>query len=446
MKNIFSILLISVFVTGMAPKKEQKTLLNSATSKKEAQKNTRKPAAAGYELTKDELKQLKSKLKKNQSRLLSERENRRFARILKLMNKKQKESKLKAVSMLKKTTQLPAVKPSQKATAFWFLGIAYARMEDYKNSALYFEKALSLKSLGFDRHLNTLVMVSQLHLSQGDNKKARERLLLYLALADKPNPKAHVFMAQLEYQEKNKKKALKEILKAIEMKKKPDKNWLSFASNLYLQFEDYQSAEALLNRLTSLYPSAQKQWKMLSITKLNNNKTKSALAVHQLAHKVRPLEEESDIKQLSSLLAERGIPFKAAQSLKKAIDENKVKVNQKNYEWLGDLWTQAEEIELAVSAYEESSKKTTDNGNVFVKLGQIYLSQEKWLKAVKSIEKGLDTGNITLPDRAYFQIGLAYYNLKEYNQSLKAFQKAEELEGDYEIPSSQWIRQAKKYL
>ena len=426
MKNIFIILFISIFFTGMTPKKE--------------------PSAPPHGLSKSSLQKLKTQLKKNQSRLLSERENKRFLRVLKLINKKNKEGKLKAVSMLKKIINSPAVKLSQKATAFWFLGMAYARMEDYKNSALHFEKALSLKALGFDRHLDTLIMASQLNLSQGNNKKARKNLHLYLALADKPKPKAHVFTAQLEYQEKNKKKALTEILKAIKMKEKPDKNWLSFASNLYLQFEDYKSAEKLLNRLTSLYPSAQKQWKMLSITQLNNDKKKSALAAHQLAHKARPLEEENSLKQLSSLLAERGIPFKAAQSLKKALNENKVKADQKNYEWLGDLWTQAEEIELAVGAYEKSSKKAADNGNVFVKLGQIYLSQEKWLKAVDSIKKGLSVGKITLPDRAYFQIGLAYYNLKEYNQSLKAFQKAEELEGEYEIPAGQWIRQAKKYL
>lgn len=391
-----------------------------------------------------ELKKLKSKLKKRRIALLSPHSNKKFSRIYKLMRKK--DSTKKAISLLKKIIASPGSPSSEKLQALRDLGIAYSGLNNYKKAIFYFEKSLSSPVVHFDQYMALLINVSQIYLADNNVTKAREYLNRWFNMTDRKKAQPYVLMSFVHYMEGDKNKALEKILRAINMTKKPDKRWLTFASSLYLQFKNYKKAEALLSRSLVLYPASTWHWKTLSLAQFENNKRKETLASFQLADKVQPLSKEAGVIHLVRLFLDQDLPYQAGQVLKKAIKEKKIKANQKNYEILGDCWMNAEEIEQALLAYKEASKKTKDDGSIWVKLGLTYFNQGNWSQAAKSMEKGVEMGKVNRLDEVYMQIGLSYYRLKKYTSAIYAFEKAEELEGNYEITARKWIRQAQTFL
>ena len=402
---------------------------------------------SAFSLSQKELENLKNQLEKRSSVLLSKMSGKKFSRIHKLIGKNNKASQKKAIELLKNIVNSSSSSKGEKAKAYSFLGRIYIIQADYKKAITFFEKYLSSNVISLREYLGALLSLSYIHVSLGNIKKAKTYLKRWFALTNEDQAKPHAFMAQIEYMSGNKKKALSEILKAIKMVETPSKQWLSFATHLYIEFEDYSSAETYLKRTINLYPSSEEHWRKLSTVQLTVNKKTEPLASYQIAEKIKPLDKENQVLQLVSLFSDQGIPFSAAKYLKKSLDKKIFKSKPIHYEMLGDAWWQAKEKTQAVKAWEASSDQTTDNGRVDKKLGQIYLQQEKWEKAVQKLKKSLKLGGMEeQKDEIYFYLGLAYFNLKNYNEAINYFQKAEELQGSYEIVSGKWIRDCKKNL
>lgn len=396
-------------------------------------------------LPKDKLQKIADKLKKNEGSLISSKDK-RLIRISKLLSKKSKKSINKAIFFLKKIISSKSVRKTQASQALWFLGSAYASLEDYKQSIVYFEKSINSDSIGLKRFQLTLITLSQLYLISKNQEKSKKYLLSWFAISETPQPQPHVFLAAIYYMEKKKLKALKEINKAISLKKIPDKRWLSFSANINLELKKYEEAEIVLSRLVSLYPSDQLLWIQFSGTQFHLNKSKKTLASFQIASKLKSFEKEHQFLQHASLLSEQGIPYLAAKNLKKGLDQKKIKYSQKNYEILGDFWRQAQELEKALKTYLLSTQHSVENGKIFIKLGHIYFFKEDWKQATKYMKEGLSRGKIENKDEVYFQIGWAYYQMKKYEQSIKFFGKSIDLSGKFEIASRQWKRKSKKAL
>ena len=397
--------------------------------------------------SKENMEQLKKQLKKKNNSLLSSRSNRKFSRVHSYLRKNNKTARLKAIERLQKILNESSSLPFEQASAHHFLGNIYASMEDFKKSITHFKQAVSLKSLSYNKHLGTLLLLAQLYLMTENTALAKQYLHQWQALSETRSPIFHVLMSQAFYMEKKPKRALTQIHRAIDLSKKPKKRWLAFAAGLSIEQEDYTSAEALYRRLVYLYPKAQKSWKQLAETQHKNKKPKETLASMQLAHKVQPLQEEPTILSLVSLLGDQGIPYKAGKSLEQAINKKKVKSSQENYEKLGDFWWWAEEINRALKAY-HTSANLSSTPQIFFKLGRIYYAQNNWSQAVSQMEKGLslDRSQVSKDeiDEIHMKIGFAYYNLRQCNKAIQAFEQAEISEGFYEIKARRFIRQVKQ--
>ena len=393
-------------------------------------------------LSQAQIKALRVELKKRPHLAISPSDN-RWMRIQRWMNSENKNDILKAIPPLKEKTRSSL--SSEKAQAHLFLGQVFLKVQDYEKSISAFEE--SLKWAPYNRYLRVLLTLAQIHISKENFKKAEERMNEWQALSDRKKPGAHVLKASIHYSKKNHEKALSEILQAVSLSKKPSKMWLDMAVSLSIRLDKKVQAKQLLQQLVALYPSSSRHWRQLSGLEFKSH-FPSSLAYLQLAHKAKAFKEESHFKQLISLLSSGGIPYPAAQILKKSIEDGLMKGSQKNYELLGDLWMQSRETNRALSAYKTSAEKKSQSPDILIKLGGVYYSLRNFKEAVLNMEKGLKRGESERVNKedVYMKIGLSHYRLKNYEKAIAAFRKAEELQGRQEIPAMQWIRQAQKFL
>jgi len=406
------------------------------------------PALSQSQETAQDLKSLKTHLQRRSTHLMSKRMSRRFRRIHTWMTSSNKENVDRARQSLKEIADASDVHPSERAKALLLLGEVYSTDNDYTQAIQYYERALQGVHISYYEYLKNLLTLAHLYITWEKYDKAQSYIQKWMALKDKDRPEAYAMLATVHYQKGKKRSALKEMEKAISMSETPRKLWLSFVAVLYVEFKRYKNAEQTLHRLLALYPSSQPHWRQMSSVFLNSSeqRSSSALATYQLAHKVRPLDTEGGITELIRLLLDQGVPYTAAQHWEKAILEKKVKGSSKNYEILGDSWMRAEEKTRALQAYKVAADKS-DKGRIWLKLGIIYFNDGKWKLSIDSMKKALSKEpDIEDADSIYLRIGYAYYNMDQYQQAYDAYKSAEKIRGDYEISARQQSRQIKKLL
>jgi tetratricopeptide (TPR) repeat protein len=101
-----------------------------------------------------------------------------------------------------------------------------------------------------------------------------------------------------------------------------------------------------------------------------------------------------------------------------------VEDKSKNFELAGSAWRQAQETKKSIPMMEKAASKS-DEGELYVRLGNVYLDGDKFDKAVESINKGLSKGGVKRPDQARLALGMAYFNLGNYKDARRVFRQAE---------------------
>ena len=168
------------------------------------------------------------------------------------------------------------------------------------------------------------------------------------------------------------------------------------------------------------------------------------------AHAKDFLDKESEYKALAQLLLLNKNPYWAAEVLisgqKKMItivdeetEEEKivpvVKDTEKNLKLLADSLRMAQEIDRAKSA------SMSKDGESYVLLGNLYLSEDRVNEAVASIKKGLEKGKIKNLSQVYLTLGQAYFELQEFEEAKKNFRiAARDKKKKIKTQANNWIK------
>ena len=318
--------------------------------------------------------------------------------------------------------------------------IHYSR-EDYTSALQAYENVVSQPDIPLAMEINTRYTIAQLYFVQEQWKRGIDALLQWFSMTDNPPENAYVLLAQGYYQLKDYDKSLKNVEIAINMYKGKDKipkeQWYNLARFLYFEKNDVNRTVDMLEELLTHYPKKQ-YWVQLSHMYGEQKKETEQLAAMETAYVQGMLDKGTEQVTMAYLYLNRDVPYKAAKVLDKGINDGSVEKNSKNYEILGNAWRQAQEIDKAIPAMEEAAERS-DSGELYARLGNIYLDGDQNQKAISAINKGLSRGGVKRPDNARLVLGMAYFNTKQYAKAREAFQAAgrDKRSAQY---ATQWIK------
>lgn len=375
-----------------------------------------------------------SQLKSRATGLISEAANRRLMRAHELATE---EKYADAIELLTSYLDNTSIRANEKAQFQQNLGFVLAQKGDYSKAIKYLQDALKANQLPYSPTLSTQFALAQLYLAKEEYNKAIEAIQEWFKIAESPKPESYIVLATAYSQTGKKQEALALVEKAIAESEKPSESWLLFALGLNFEMEKWAKCAEYLEYLTAQYPKKSQYWKQLAGVYLNLDKNAKALAVLELAYKQGHLEKEGEFVNLAALLIDQGIPLKAAQILEKKIEEGVVTANRRNLELMADSYLAAREVDKAMVALEKAANKA-DDGKVMAKRGQLLLDQEKWKLAAESLSEAIRKGNVSSPEQVYLGIGIAQFNLQNYQSALEAFQKAQKEKEDFRA-ARQWI-------
>ncbi|WP_328592280.1 tetratricopeptide repeat protein [Parahaliea maris] len=318
--------------------------------------------------------------------------------------------------------------------------IHYSR-EDYDKALQAYENVIKQPDIPLAMEINTRYTVAQLYFVQEQWQKGITALKAWFEMTDTPNANAYVLLAQGYYQIKDYDQSLANVNKAIDMYradgKIPKEQWLNLARFLYFDKNDVNNAVAVLEELLTHYPKKD-YWVQLSHMYGEQKKESVQLAAMETAYVQDLLANGTEQVTMAYLYLNGEVPWKAAKVIDKGLKNESIDPTSKNYEILGNAFRQAQEVDKAIPAMEQAAAKS-DDGELYARLGNIYLDGEQYDQAIDAINKGLQRGGVKRPDNARLVLGMAYFEKKQYAKAREAFQAAGRDKRSEKF-ASQWIK------
>ncbi len=318
--------------------------------------------------------------------------------------------------------------------------IHYSR-EDYGKALQAYENVVAQPDIPVAMEMNTRFTIAQLYFVQEDWKKGINALLQWFDMTENPNANAYVLLAQGYYQTKEYDKALKNVEIAINMYKDkgklPREQWYNLARFLYFEKGNIGKTVEILEELLTHYPKKQ-YWVQASHMYGEQKKEKRQLAAMETAYVQGMLDKGTEQVTMAYLYLNAEVPYKAAKVMDKGLSDGSIEGKSKNWEIAGSAWRQAQEVDKSIPAMEKAAA-LSDEGELYARLGNIYLDGDQYKKAITAINKGLQKGGVRRPDTARLVLGMAYFNDKQYAKAREAFQAAgrDERSAKY---ADQWLQ------
>ncbi|MGB1140134.1 MAG: tetratricopeptide repeat protein [Halioglobus sp.] len=327
--------------------------------------------------------------------------------------------------------------------------IHYSR-ENYGAALKSYRNVVAQPDIPLAMEINTRFTIAQLYFVQEQWQNGINALLEWFQMTDSPNANAYVLLAQGYYQLKDYDKALVNVNKAIEMHnarqsarepgtpyKPPKEQWYNLARFLYFEKNDVNNTVDVLEQLLKYYPKKQ-YWVQLSHMYGEQKKETEQLAAMETAYVQDMLDKGSEQVTMAYLYLNAEVPYKAAKVMDEGLKDEAIDGTSKNWEIAGSAWRQAQEVDKSIPAMEKAASKS-DRGELYARLGSIYLDGDQFKQAITAINRALSKGGVKRPDQARLVLGMAHFNMGDYQKAREAFEAAGRDERSEEY-ASQWIK------
>ena len=306
---------------------------------------------------------------------------------------------------------------------------AYLRyaVEDYDGALDYYQKVIDQRpEIPLALEINTLYTVAQLYFLQENWPKGIDTLNNWMSVTDTPSTNAYVLLANGYFQLKDYDKSLSNIQIAIDREesagKVPKEQWYNLARFIHFDRDNFREALNVLELLIMYYPKKQ-YWVQASHLYGEEKDEARQLALLEATYEQNLLDRSQDIVLISQLYLQAEVPYPAARAMEKGLADDIVEKESKNYELAGVAWRQAQEVTKSLPMLEAAASKS-EKGELYARLGNVYLDVDKNKEAVEALKRGLDRGGVKRPDQARLALGMAYFNLGDFNAARRAFREA----------------------
>ncbi len=330
----------------------------------------------------------------------------------------------------------------EKAMLWNFYGFMYYGADDLRQAVTSFKQVIAEQAIPESLRLSTLYSLAQLSMQQQDYSAT----LGYLSQWKSLNSKAllasqHMLFAQVYYQDKQFDNSLKAINAAISVAKAnnelPKENWLILQRANHYELKQPEKVTEVLEQLVRHYSKAE-YWLQLAGMYGEIGAEDKQMAVMEAAWQAGFIVKSQDIISLAQLYRYHGAPIKAAKVLDDAIAQGQVVASERYLEMLAQAYIAAKDDDKAIPVLIKAAE-IADSGKFDAQLAQAYLNIEKWSQAIASADKALERGNIQRQGDMYLILGMSYFNLQKFDESLQAFKEAQGIKGSEKI-AKQWYK------
>jgi tetratricopeptide (TPR) repeat protein len=248
-------------------------------------------------------------------------------------------------------------------------------------------------------------------------EKAVKTLEKWFKEVETPNANAYYLLAAAYYQLDRIKEAIAPAETAIKIAKKPKPPWLQLLVGLYYEIKQYPKAVKPLETLIMIDPK-KAYWTQLSSLYAHLEQEEKSLAVMQLAYAQDYLVKNNDLRALSQLYLYHSLPYRAGLVLEKAHEDGFVKEDATYWEMVANSWLLAREFDRALEPL-QTGAEVSEKGDLYARLGQLYLEREQWKDAAEALRNAIDKGGLNDKSTTHLLLAISLYHQKQYQGSIR---------------------------
>lgn len=335
------------------------------------------------------------------------------------------------------------------AMMYNFYGFIHYNLEQFDEAILSFEQVVKQQPIPTSFEQATLFSLAQLHMMRGNYDSTIKFIEQWETIQKEVTPGAEipaknlVLKAQAMYQKQDYAKASRYINAAVKQQENSkegyqvDENWYVLQRAVYFELKQPEKVKDVLLKLVKQYEKPA-YWIQLAGMYGELGDEKQQLAYMEIAYQMDYIATGSDIFNLSQLYYYHQIPFKAALLMESGIKQGKLSEDERNLTFLAQAWSFAKENEKAVPVMMAAALLSKD-GELDAQLAQTYLNMEKWQLAIDSSLTALKKGNLRNEGTVHLVLGMANFNLGDYNVALNELAEAEKHNSSRGM-AKQWLK------
>ncbi|MCZ6656650.1 MAG: tetratricopeptide repeat protein [Gammaproteobacteria bacterium] len=304
------------------------------------------------------------------------------------------------------------------------LGFVYFSKEDYKGAIREYRIVVEQgEDIPEGLEVTTLYTLAQLSFVDEQYTEALRYMEIWLSKANNPGPAPHIFMGQVFYQMEDYPSSIAQIEKGIDVAQTRGtavkENWWGLLNYLYYEEENWPKVMEILEIMVREFPK-RVYWIRLAGIQGQEGMEKEQIYTMEAAYTAGFLERERDLTNLAGLLMQDEVPIRAANVMRKGIDDEIIERTDKNLRTLGQAYQLAQEVDLAIPVFEDAAK-LSDDGKIYERLAQLYLEDDEYTKCTAASKNALDKGGLRKKQNVYVVQGMCEYNRDNLNVARKSF-------------------------
>lgn len=347
-------------------------------------------------------------------------------------------------------SKLDSLNSYEQAQYYNFKGFLYYSQEMFPQAIKNYNTILRLQNIPAAMEDNIVYTLAQLYFVTENYAKSIELMNRWMKYQEKLTAQPLVLVGQAYYSLGSAdnvnvakkvgyyKKGISYIEKAMNLYrangKEPKENWYLLLRVMHFELKNNDKVIDILKTLVKKWPKKE-YWTQLagmygevaSDDKNSEKKKKTyellQLATYETAYRQGFLIKNNELVNMSQLYLYHSTPHRAANVLEKGIKKGVVEKNKKNWEALAQSHINAQNYRDSLGPLLNAAKQSKD-GNLYMKLGQVYMQLDEYTQAAKYLGLAQQKGKLKRPDTAAIVQGMAYFNLGKLDDAKKSFEVA----------------------
>jgi len=317
----------------------------------------------------------------------------------------------------------------EKSTLLNFYTNYYLSTDNIEMALQTFEKILTLEDTREEVRLRALMALGQLYMGEERYDESIDAFNRWRDLSLEENKNVYLGLANSYYNLAKYNEAIPFLIDHMNLLTATgetiNKNIYGLLNLMYIELEDYVSAERTTKQMVTLFDEAA-DWRNLSAIYGYLDNDSKRIQTLGLTFSKGYMQNEAEYLNLSQSLAGSDAPYTGARVLEAGIAAGKVEADKDNLDKLVQMYLLATEYEKAL----EPALKVADmdeTGDGYDQLGYIYYLMHDYSNAADAIRKAIERGGLDdLGDTQLF-LARALVELNEFDGAAAAAKRAKDL-------------------
>lgn len=312
-----------------------------------------------------------------------------------------------------------------------FMGNLMASNDQSEEALENIQTAVDLDVLNFNDHAASIKLLADLNIQEGNHAEALQYYQDWIQFSGQMESEVFVRMASAHLELENYEEVIPLARQALDLMEEPGRNpYILQVAALY-ETQQIEEAIQVLEEGLNVLPGEENWWTQLGMFYLLEERTEKALATMEIAYLAGFIEEENNFRALVQMYSNELLPFKAAETMRKHVEEGDIEGTARNLSISASSYHAAREFEDSAEMYSraiEATEDREDQERFYRRRGEALLLAGNYGEAASAFRNALELLPSDSSDggRLYMSLAEALFYDESYQEAYDAAMEAAE--------------------